>query len=198
MCQVSRYGASERRPSGHSDGLSGGAGTTRSPAPAHRHRTLQTKINIRISACIMWKRERNWARICKRLWRAQESGIPTADAAWRGPERKIGLAGQPGWESIPGLCKRHTNTGSVLMQAYFFVMPHPQFCVIQGIFSFYFWLNKKTLFPCCENWILHNVRMCVCFESSLYQLHPLSWQLMIEAFFPFCYCTSCSKNSQYT
>jgi hypothetical protein len=44
VCQVSRDGAAERRPSGHSDGLSGGAGTTRPPATAHRHRTLQTKI----------------------------------------------------------------------------------------------------------------------------------------------------------
>jgi hypothetical protein len=33
-----------------------------------------------------------------------------------GPVRQIGLAfftGPPGWESIPGLLKRFTNTGSV-------------------------------------------------------------------------------------
>ncbi len=50
------------------------------------------------------------ARICKRSWSPgiyEEESIPPAYVAWR--------AGQAGWESIPGLLKRSTNTGSGLM-----------------------------------------------------------------------------------
>jgi hypothetical protein len=161
--QVSRDGAAERRPSGHSDGLSGGAGTTRPPAPAHRHRTLQTKINhnfllhhvlereaepIFVKTFSVEPRNRDSASLCSLAGAGTKNRIPARQAGNR----------------LLGSCIRSTNTGSVLMQTYFFCnATHPQFLCFTGHFFFLFWLNKlnkKTLFPC-ENWILHKVNVCV-------------------------------------
>ncbi len=62
------------------------------------------------------KGEITWARICKRLWSPgidSEESIPPAYAAWRaGTTNRVAV---PGWESISGLLKRFTNTGSVLL-----------------------------------------------------------------------------------
>ncbi len=62
------------------------------------------------------KGEITWARICKRLWSPGidfEESVPPAYAAWRaGTTNRVAV---PGWESIPGLLKRFTNTGSVLL-----------------------------------------------------------------------------------
>jgi hypothetical protein len=49
------------------------------------------------------------ARICKRIW---SPGIDSASPMYPGgPVQQIGLS--PGWESIPGVLKMLTNTGSV-------------------------------------------------------------------------------------
>jgi hypothetical protein len=57
------------------------------------------------------------ASICKRLWTLgidYEESIPPANVAW-GPVRVPGFrTGPPGWESIPRLLTRSTNTGSDL------------------------------------------------------------------------------------
>ncbi len=62
------------------------------------------------------KDEITWARICKRLWSPGidfEESIPPAYAAWwAGTTNRNAV---PGWESIPGLLQRFTNTGSVLL-----------------------------------------------------------------------------------
>ncbi len=56
------------------------------------------------------------ARICKRLRRPgidSEDSIPPAYVAWRaGTTNRVVLPVPPGWESIPGLLKRFTHTGS--------------------------------------------------------------------------------------
>jgi hypothetical protein len=54
---------------------------------------------------------------CKRLWSPgidSEESIPSAYVPWRaGYDKKGCRSGQPGWELIPELLKRLTNTGSV-------------------------------------------------------------------------------------
>jgi hypothetical protein len=140
VCQVSRDGAAERRPSGHSDGLSGGAGTTRPPAPAHRHRTLQTKIinqNIRLHHV----REREAESVFVNVYGAQESIPP----AWL--ERKTGLSYRPARLAIDSWAiKKVYNTGSVHTQAYFFVMPHSlSFVFYRAFFLFLFLVEQKDI-----------------------------------------------------
>ncbi len=55
------------------------------------------------------------ARICKRLRSPEidsDESIPPAYVAWRADmTNKLTYTGPPGWESIPGLLKRFTNTG---------------------------------------------------------------------------------------
>ncbi len=55
-----------------------------------------------------------WARICKRL---RSSGIDSASLCCLAGQydRKGCCTGPPGWESIPGLLKRFTSTGSGLL-----------------------------------------------------------------------------------
>jgi hypothetical protein len=57
------------------------------------------------------------ARICKCLKRPEidsQDSIPPAYVAWRaGTSNRIVAPARQGWESIPGLLKRFTNTGSV-------------------------------------------------------------------------------------
>jgi hypothetical protein len=69
------------------------------------------------------------ARICKRLRSPgidSQKSIPLAYVAWRAGTTKKGCrTGPPGWESIPGLLKRSTNTGSVWV---------------------YIWQKSKTIF----------------------------------------------------
>ncbi len=56
------------------------------------------------------------ARICKRLRSPgidSEKSIPPAFVDWQaGTKNRVAVTGPPGWESIPGLLKRFTNTGS--------------------------------------------------------------------------------------
>jgi hypothetical protein len=58
----------------------------------------------------------NRARICKCLWSPRtdsEESIPPAYVAWcAGTTNRFCRIGPLGWESIPGLLKRFTNTGS--------------------------------------------------------------------------------------
>ncbi len=56
-----------------------------------------------------------WARICKRLW---SPGIDSAGlCSLVGWYEKYGCrTGPPGWESVPGLLKRFTNTRSRVRQ----------------------------------------------------------------------------------
>ncbi len=44
-----------------------------------------------------------------------KESIPPASVAWRtGTSNRVCRTGPPGWESIPGLLKRFTNSGSGL------------------------------------------------------------------------------------
>ncbi len=56
-----------------------------------------------------------WARICKRLWEPKET-IPRnlfrRPMYPGGPVQRHRVVFRPDWESIPGLLKRSTNTGS--------------------------------------------------------------------------------------
>jgi hypothetical protein len=83
--------------------------------------------------------------------------------AGAGTKNRVVGTSPPGCESIPGLCKKNYKYGLCsYMQAYFFVMPHPQFCVLQGIFFFLFLVEQKDIISLLrELWILHNTRMCV-------------------------------------
>jgi len=55
-------------------------------------------------------------RICKRLRSPgidSEKSIPPAFEDWQaGRTKRVVVTGPPGWESIPGLLKRFTNTGT--------------------------------------------------------------------------------------
>ncbi len=77
--------------------------------------------------------------------------------------------GPPGWESISGLFKMSTNTGSVLMQAYFFVMPHTLiFVFYRAFFILIFGRTSwtKRHFPVRTGY--YTMWMCVCVLNHHY------------------------------
>ncbi len=75
------------------------------------------KYNNFLSKCVWWLAVTHSERICKCLRSPgidSEESIPPAYVAWRaGTTNRVSYGtGPPGWESIPGLFKRFTNTGS--------------------------------------------------------------------------------------
>ncbi len=95
---------------------------------------------------------------CQRI-----ESIPSAYVAWRAVYVKYGCrSGQPGWESIPGLLKRFTNSGSGEIVIF-------QHCnSIPGHFTYEYLRNsRRSKEPDVKTWIKTVKSIDLAFEMQL-------------------------------